>query len=92
MTRTRQGATRRLWRSVRLALRRFSGLWRKSLRVRVMTTTVAVGIIAVGILGAALSAQVRDGLFEDRRDQALADAAVRAERAQMRFDSATVSS
>src|SRR5690625_1894411 len=71
-------------------LRPFSALfhlWRSSLRVRVMTTTVVVGVLAVGLLGALLSGQVRDGLFEDRRDQVLADAAARTEEAQERFDS-----
>src|SRR5699024_10172531 len=38
-----------------------------------------------------LSDQVRDGLFEQARDQVLADAASRAEQAQQQFDSATVS-
>lgn len=61
--------------------------WRGSLRVRVMTTTVVVGLVAVAALGALLSGQVRDGLFEERRDQILADAATRTEAAQERFDS-----
>src|SRR5690625_3250097 len=38
-------------------------------------------------LVALLSVQLRDGLFEDRRDQVLADAAARTEEAQERFDS-----
>ncbi|MGC0249692.1 MtrAB system histidine kinase MtrB [Pseudactinotalea sp. Z1748] len=62
-------------------------VWRSSLWVRVMTTTVVVGLVAVGALGALLSGQVRDGLFEERRDQILADAAARTEAAQERFDS-----
>src|SRR5699024_8603369 len=62
-------------------------VWRTSLRVRVMTTTVVVGLAAVAALGALLSGQVRDGLFEERRDQILADAATRTEAAQERFDS-----
>ena len=66
--------------------------WRRSLRFRVATTTVVVGVVALAVLGALLSNQVRGGLFDDRRDQVLADAATRAEVAQQRFDSATVSS
>lgn len=81
----------RLWAQLRRALAGIVGAWRGSLRVRVMTTTVAVGLIAVAGLGAVLSAQVRDGLFEDRLDQVLSDAAARAHDGQMRFDSAAVS-
>src|SRR5699024_11813448 len=65
--------------------------WRHSLRLRVAATTVAVGTLALVLLAAVLSDQVRDGLFEQRRDQVLADAAARAEQAQKEFDSATVS-
>ncbi|TDE96095.1 HAMP domain-containing histidine kinase [Occultella glacieicola] len=73
---------------VRLALR----VWRGSLRLRVASTTVAVGVIALALLGLLLSAQIRDGLFDDRRDQVLSDAATRAELAQGQFDASTVSS
>lgn len=59
--------------------------------MRVAATTVAVGTLALVLLAAVLSDQVRDGLFEQRRDQVLADAAARAEQAQDEFDSATVS-
>ncbi|WP_154795187.1 MtrAB system histidine kinase MtrB [Occultella kanbiaonis] len=66
--------------------------WRRSLRLRVASTTVAVGVIALALLGLLLSAQIRDGLFDDRRDQVLADAATRADLAQDQFDASTVSS
>ncbi|SEE98917.1 two-component system, OmpR family, sensor histidine kinase MtrB [Ruania alba] len=65
--------------------------WRRSLRLRVALSTVVVGTLALALLAALLSDQVRDGLFEERRDQVLADAASRAEVAQEQFDSATVS-
>src|SRR5699024_12659400 len=65
--------------------------WRHSLRLRVAATTVAVGTLALVLLAAVLSDQVRDGLFEQRRDQVLADAAARAEQAQKEFDWAAVS-
>lgn len=80
---TGQPGTARLPRPLRALFR----VWRSSLRVRVMTTTVVVGVLGVGLLGALLSGQVRDGLFEDRRDQVLTDAAARTEEAQERFDS-----
>ncbi len=62
--------------------------WRRSLRLRVMATTVIVGILAVAVLGAFLSSQIRDGIFEERREQILQDAASRTDRAQAHFNSA----
>ncbi|UFU07588.1 MtrAB system histidine kinase MtrB [Ruania halotolerans] len=64
--------------------------WRRSLRLRVALSTVVVGTLALALLAALLSDQVRDGLFEERRDQVLSDAAGRAEQVQDQFDSATV--
>src|SRR5699024_9090431 len=67
-------------------------LWRSSLRLRVVSMTVAAGMIALFALGAVLSGQVRDGLFDERLEQVLADAALRADSAQRRFDAATANS
>lgn len=66
--------------------------WRSSLRLRVVSVTVVVGMIVLFLLAVALSTQVRDGLFEERRDQVLADAALRADSAQRRFDASTANS
>ncbi|WP_084480981.1 MtrAB system histidine kinase MtrB [Ruania albidiflava] len=85
--RTTIRASRWLRRRTRVALR----TWRHSLRLRVAATTVAVGSLALVLLAAVLADQVRDGLFDQARDQVLADAASRAEQAQQQFDSATVS-
>ncbi|MEE6282727.1 MtrAB system histidine kinase MtrB [Georgenia sp. MJ170] len=63
--------------------------WRSSLRLRVALTTVIVGVAAVGILAVVLTSTIRDGLFESRRDEILADAAARGQSAQQRFDGAT---
>ena len=63
--------------------------WRGSLRLRVALTTVIVGVVALGLLAAVLTSTIRDGLFESRRDEVLADAAARAQAAQQRFDGAT---
>jgi two-component system sensor histidine kinase MtrB len=60
--------------------------WQRSLRVRVSVTTVAVGLVALLTLGAALSGQVRDSLYDVRSDEVLTDAAVRAEQARNAFD------
>ncbi|HLV03249.1 MtrAB system histidine kinase MtrB [uncultured Georgenia sp.] len=62
--------------------------WRSSLRLRVSTTTVLVGVAGLVLLGAVVSVTIRDGLFEARRDEILLDAATRARSAQQTFDGA----
>src|SRR5690606_25687517 len=51
-------------------------------------TTVVVGLVALVTLGAALSGQVRDSLYDVRVDEVLTDAAVRAETVQSAVDNA----
>ena len=70
-------------------LSRLVSIWRSSLRLRVAVSTVIVGVAALLILGALLTETIRDGLFESRRDEILADASGRAQAAQQRFDGAT---
>jgi len=83
----------RTWRvQPRRRARLWTYAWRRSLRLRVVVTTIAVGIASLLGLGTLLSNQVRDGIFDDRAEQILADAASRAESAQERFDSATANS
>jgi two-component system sensor histidine kinase MtrB len=43
--------------------------WRSSMQVRVVTSALALGIVAVAVLGIYLSFSIRDGLFEQRVDQ-----------------------
>ncbi|MFP3714427.1 MtrAB system histidine kinase MtrB [Puerhibacterium sp. TATVAM-FAB25] len=43
--------------------------WRSSMQVRVITSTLAIGVVALALLGTSLSTSVRDGLFEQRVDQ-----------------------
>jgi len=62
--------------------------WRSSLRLRVSITTVLVGVACVTLLGVVVSVTIRDGLFESRRDEVLADASDRARSAQQSFDAA----
>lgn len=83
---------RTLARHSRARLRALAWSWRRSLRIRVAVTTVAVGLAAVALLGAVLTGQVRDSLFEDRLQEVLADAATRAEAAQRLFDNSSASS
>lgn len=65
--------------------------WRSSLQVRVVTSTLVVGLAAVGILGGYLSDRIRDGLFEQRLAQVLEDSARSTLQAQATLDAATVS-
>lgn len=69
-------------------VRQIFGWWRRSLRVRTTTITLLMGIIALAIVGAILSQQIRDGLFEDRVEDILVEAAARTESTQARFDNA----
>ena len=64
--------------------------WRSSLQIRVITSTLVGGIVAVGLLGGYLSNQISDGLFEQRRDQVLEEAARSTQQAQASFDSSLV--
>jgi two-component system sensor histidine kinase MtrB len=87
---SRAGRARRLV-SVRLAsrARRFARAWRGSLQARVLTLTLAAGLTALVVLGGYLSVSVRDGLFTQRVDQVLAEAARSSAQAQETFDAST---
>ncbi|MCA0180372.1 MAG: HAMP domain-containing histidine kinase [Actinobacteria bacterium] len=61
--------------------------WRRSLQLRVVTSTVVLGMLAISILGAYLFQQLADGLTDDRVRTARAEAQVLAARAQSTFDS-----
>ncbi len=59
-----------LWRRISAVLGRWGRSmvhrWRSSMQVRVVTTALAIGVVAVALLGGFLSTTVRDGLFEQR--------------------------
>ncbi|MPV87719.1 HAMP domain-containing protein, partial [Georgenia ruanii] len=82
--RTRRSLRIRLRRKVKRLVRR----WRTSLSVRVVSVTVVGGFFALALLGGVLSGQIRDRLYDQRVDQMLEDAALRARDAQQAFDSA----
>ncbi|WP_169166098.1 MtrAB system histidine kinase MtrB [Cellulomonas taurus] len=83
----------RTWRlvSVRTArrLRHLTRAWRSSLQLRVLTLTLAGGLVALAVLGGYLSVSVRDGLFTQRVDQVLAESARAAAQAQETIDAST---
>lgn len=70
-------------------LRRLVRGWRGSLQARVITWTLAAGLVALVVLGGYLSISVRDGLFTARVDQVLAESARSAGQAQKTFDAST---
>ena len=90
--------TRTVRRSVRLAalsaLHFVRGVWhhwRASLQIRVITSTLVIGIATVAVLGGYLSDRIRDGLFEQRVGQLLEESARSTQQAQTTFDEALVS-
>ena len=65
--------------------------WRASLRVKVLSTTLVGGMLALGALGAVVAERTRDGLFDARVQQILTDSARSTARVQATFDSSTAS-
>ncbi|MGB7448454.1 MAG: MtrAB system histidine kinase MtrB [Ornithinimicrobium sp.] len=60
--------------------------WRSSLRLRVICTTVVLGMVLAALLGTLLYRQVASGLVEQAVGRAEADAAQRVQQAQELFD------
>ncbi len=87
------GGLRRWWRRGALGQRwrRLRAAWGRSLRLRVLAVTTVVGILALLLISAYLSERVRDTLYEQRVDEALADAATRTGLVQQQFDASTAS-
>ncbi len=76
------------------ANRRARGLalaWRTSLQVRVITSTLAIGLVTLLALGLYVGARMRDGLYDGRVQQLLAESARSAIQAQSQFDVSTAS-
>ncbi|WP_426592720.1 MtrAB system histidine kinase MtrB [Cellulomonas sp. McL0617] len=66
--------------------------WRGSLQVRVITTTMAIGLVALAVIGVYVSERMRDGLFTARVDQVLEESARSTKAAQATFDASTATS
>lgn len=69
-------------------MRRLGRLWRRSLQTRVVASTMALGVLVIGLAGWALLGQVADGLTESRSDTAVAEARSGLEKAQAELDAA----
>lgn len=89
----RAGTARRAARLARARWRRRVGRvgrgWRSSLQLRVITSTLAIGLLALAGLGSYLSERISSGLFDQRVDQVLQESARSTQLAQETFDSAT---
>lgn len=68
------------------AIRRATGWWRRSLQARVVTSTIVLVVLVVGVVGFALLQQVADGLTRSRTETAVAEARVGLEQAQDELD------
>ncbi len=72
---SRSVRARALLRPAVLAGRRVAHLWRSSLQLRVVSTTMALGLVATLLVVAFVAAQVSDRLLASRQEQAFTDAA-----------------
>jgi len=81
------------WRLVRArtARRVRSGghAWRSSLQVRVITTTTAIGLVTLVLVGLYVGERMRDSLFDGRVEQVLEESARSTVQAQATFDFST---
>lgn len=69
-------------------MRRLVGLWRRSLRTRVVINTLVLSTIVILVVGWALLRDVAGGLAENRREVAVAQARAGLEQAQSQLDAA----
>ena len=66
--------------------------WRQSLKVRVVTTTMLLGLAVVSVLGGVLHSQIASGLERDRIDQSENEALNLTSKAQSLWDATTSTS
>ncbi|AEI11652.1 MtrAB system histidine kinase MtrB [Cellulomonas gilvus] len=72
--------------------RRWVHAWRSSLQVRVITSTLAIGLVALVAIGAYVGERMMDGLFSGRVEQLVEESARSTQQAQDTFESSTASS
>lgn len=85
-------AVLRAWRAVAAPARRIVSRWRGSMQLRVVTSALLIGVLALAGIGAYLSDWIRDGLYEQRREQLLVEAARSSLQAQEMFSRSTATS
>ncbi len=70
-------------------LRRLYRRWTHSMLLRVITSTLVVGLAAVALLGAYVTTEIRDGLVEKRIERVLAESARDVDGTQQAIDAST---
>lgn len=65
--------------------------WRASLQIRVVTSTLVAGTVALLVLGGYLSDWIRDGLFDERLGQLLEESARSSQQAQSNLSGTSTS-
>ena len=76
-------------RAVRAGLVTLRRQWRQSLRLRVVTTTMLLGLLVVSILGSVLHAQIASGLERSRVESSQQEALALTAQAQTYWDGST---
>lgn len=66
--------------------RRVVGAWQRSIQLRVVTGTMTLSLIVVGLLGVTLLRQISDGLLEAQAQSAMSEASTGIESAQAFLD------
>ena len=69
-------------------MRGLAGIWRRSIQARVVTSTILLSALVIGLTGLALLRDVSSGLAESRRVAAISEARSGFEAAQARLDAA----
>lgn len=70
-------------------LKTFVRRWSRSMSLRVVASTLLLGLGTVAVLGAVVSTQIRDGLVDNRVERVLAESARDAATAQERVNAST---
>lgn len=84
-----------VWRLLRARWLRRAGAavrwWRSSLQVRVLTSTLLIGLVALALVFVYVGQRTADGLFDERLAQVLDETFRSSQQAQQTFDSSTAS-
>ena len=67
-------------------LRALARRWRSSLQLRVLASTLTIGLVALALIGAYVGERMSAGLFDARRQQVLSESARSTQQAQDFFD------
>lgn len=71
---------------------RVRDVWRRSIQLRVITATLALSMVVVGLLGATMMRQITDRLLEEKAESSVAEASAGANRMQEQVNASAASS